>query len=104
LPAADGPGREQRSDEVAFARPDHVVHAVAGRSAVAELPLSAPRAVERQFRRLVVCQVGLPALFVGRQPHLAALGALRGQSDLFGAHPGAQSRSKSGTFTLRLAP
>jgi hypothetical protein len=51
-----------------------------------ELALRAPRTVERDLRRLVVGEVGGPALLVGRQPRYLALGALRDQNDAFGPH------------------
>jgi hypothetical protein len=53
---------------------------------MAELPLCALRAVEDHARRLVVGEVGGPALLVGRQPEGIALSAARNQRDLLGAH------------------
>ena len=41
---------------------------------------------ERGLRRLVVGEVRLPALAVGRQPYLAALGAPCDESDALRAH------------------
>jgi hypothetical protein len=52
---------------------------------MAELPLCALRAVEDHARRLVVGEVGGPALLVGRQPEGIA-SAPRNQRDLLGAH------------------
>src|SRR4051812_18213023 len=58
---------------------------------LAELALSAARAVEEDLGRLVemlvATQVGAPALLVGRQPCGLALGAARDEYDAFGVHP-----------------
>jgi hypothetical protein len=51
---------------------------------VPELPLGALRAVEDEL--VVRVEIGAPALLIGGQPAVAALGALWDQSDLFGAH------------------
>jgi hypothetical protein len=56
-------------------------------SVAAELPLRAARAVEDDLRRLVVGEVRLPALLVGRQPRGLALGAVRDRGDALGLHP-----------------
>jgi hypothetical protein len=55
-------------------------------SVVAELALGVHWAVERELERIAVREVCLPALAIGRQPHLAALDALRDESDTLGAH------------------
>jgi len=49
-------------------------------------PAHAARAVERNLRRLVVREVGAPALFVGRQPRRLALGATRDKGDALSSH------------------
>jgi hypothetical protein len=56
-------------------------------------------AVEGELRRLVIGEVGLPAILVRWQPHLAALGALRHQSDSLGAHV-SDLRGKAAKFCL----
>ena len=52
----------------------------------AELPPRAPRAAESELLRLVIGEIRAPPILVRRQPHLAALGALRDQDDALGAH------------------
>jgi hypothetical protein len=54
--------------------------------ATLEFPLRAPWAVERDFRRLVVGEVRLPALDVSRHPGPFTLGALGDQGDALGVH------------------
>jgi hypothetical protein len=58
---------------------------------VAELPLGAIRAVERELRGLIVGEVRLPAVLVRRQPDRATLGALRDCRDAFGTHTATES-------------
>jgi hypothetical protein len=53
---------------------------------VAEVALSAIREVEDDLSRLVVGEVGGPALLVRRQPALIALGAVRNDRDAPSAH------------------
>jgi hypothetical protein len=58
--------------------------AVPGLAALVSVELSrrAARAVERDEGRLVVRQVGRPAVLIGRQPRSLALHALRDDRDL----------------------
>jgi hypothetical protein len=51
-----------------------------------ELLLSAIRGVERELRRLVVSEIGLPTILVRRQPNGAALSAPRGDGDALCTH------------------